>query len=296
MTKEFYVLSLESLMQNDIFKYVKDSSAIPATIDLKLLEGLLYLLNQPITFYNICKIYFNFEEDNIIKILTFLKNNNIVNTLIDENKLIASFNSLSSIYPCNNFKQKKVLSKIILNPPNVELGTLSQAILKRKSESLKKKDINFNDLTTLLYFGYGLSNIDKRTIPSAGALYPLYLTVYIKENKHFSIYRYDEINNTLNLLESSEFGIHELCNMQDTLKEAHTLIVYNYLPKKNTVKYGDRGLYFALLEAGHSAQNISLVATQLGYGSRCVGQINQKLYHDLSGKKDEVPLYAISIF
>ncbi|MGI9518742.1 MAG: nitroreductase family protein, partial [Pirellulaceae bacterium] len=36
-------------------------------------------------------------------------------------------------------------------------------------------------------------------------------------------------------------------------------------------KYGPRGYRYVLLEAGHSAQNICLAATEQGLGSLCMG-------------------------
>ena len=42
-------------------------------------------------------------------------------------------------------------------------------------------------------------------------------------------------------------------------------------------KYGARGYRFALLEAGHQAENICLMAVQLGLDSLCIGG-----FHDMS--------------
>jgi SagB-type dehydrogenase family enzyme len=45
------------------------------------------------------------------------------------------------------------------------------------------------------------------------------------------------------------------------------LIFVTAMFKRSTFKYGNRGYRFALLEAGHVAQNINLVTTGLGLGS-----------------------------
>lgn len=41
--------------------------------------------------------------------------------------------------------------------------------------------------------------------------------------------------------------------------------------ERSTFKYGDRGYRYALLEAGHVAQNLNLAATALNYGCVNIG-------------------------
>lgn len=48
-------------------------------------------------------------------------------------------------------------------------------------------------------------------------------------------------------------------------------------------KYHARGHQYALLEAGHAAQNVCLVATDLGLGSCCVGSFRESRVLDAIG-------------
>ena len=61
-------------------------------------------------------------------------------------------------------------------------------------------------------------------------------------------------------------------------------------------KYGPRGYRYILLEAGHSAQNICLAATELGLGSLCMGGFVDSLVNSYLGLEphDEGLVYAVA--
>ena len=52
---------------------------------------------------------------------------------------------------------------------------------------------------------------------------------------------------------------------------------------RSTFKYGDRGYRFTLIEAGHQAQNLSLIATAMGLGCIHVGGYQDHLIDRLLG-------------
>ena len=52
---------------------------------------------------------------------------------------------------------------------------------------------------------------------------------------------------------------------------ATILIFITALFERSTFKYQDRGYRYTLLEAGHVAQNLNLVANALGYGAVNIG-------------------------
>ena len=63
-------------------------------------------------------------------------------------------------------------------------------------------------------------------------------------------------------------------------------------------KYRTRGRQYALLEAGHAAQNICLAATELGLGSCCVGAFREsKVLAALGLKRDcgLTPVYMVAV-
>ena len=64
-----------------------------------------------------------------------------------------------------------------------------------------------------------------------------------------------------------------------------------------TQQYGDRGYRYVHFEAGHVAQNASLVATALGLGSCAVGAFHDEDFNRMLGLdgKNETALYLVAI-
>ena len=62
-------------------------------------------------------------------------------------------------------------------------------------------------------------------------------------------------------------------------------------------KYHSRGHQYALLEAGHAAQNICLTATELGLGSCCVGAFRESaVLKTLALEKSGLtPVYMVAV-
>lgn len=64
--------------------------------------------------------------------------------------------------------------------------------------------------------------------------------------------------------------------------------------KRTTDKYGDRGVRYVYMEAGHTAQNICLVCEELGLGSCCVGAFDEQEVKD-KYKLEFDPIYMVAI-
>lgn len=77
---------------------------------------------------------------------------------------------------------------------------------------------------------------------------------------------------------------------------------YGHLPhlvicadfKKTTIKYGDRGIQYVYMEAGHMAQNICLMCESLGLGSCCIGAFNNDEVKEWFNLEFE-PIYMVVI-
>ena len=75
---------------------------------------------------------------------------------------------------------------------------------------------------------------------------------------------------------------------------ASLVVSANY--EKTTVKYGDRGIRYVHLEAGHASQSICLQATALNLGAVTVGAFSDAGIKEALGIPDnESPLYVIPI-
>ena len=114
-----------------------------------------------------------------------------------------------------------------------------------------------------------------RTAPSAGALYPLELYVVAGnvEGLRPGVYRYQPSLHRLAPLAEGDHrrAIAAAALGQDWLKQAAAILVLAAVEQRSTAKYGERGVRYAYMEAGHAAQNVLLQATALGLGSTVVG-------------------------
>ena len=66
---------------------------------------------------------------------------------------------------------------------------------------------------------------------------------------------------------------------------------------RTNIKYRERGYRYILFEAGHVAQNISLIATSIGLGSCCIGGFDDNKVNEALDIKEynEAALYALVV-
>ncbi len=180
-------------------------------------------------------------------------------------------------------------------------------LLSRRASSRRytTQPIDFKEISTILWAGYGRRKRDKnfhfRTSPSAGALYPLeiYLFSLNIQGLNQGIYHYNILEEHLELLVKGDFSLPliEASLGQRFVGEAGCCIVISAFFRRNMSKYGDRGLRYILLDAGHVAQNIILAATEKGLGSCPVGAFFDEEINSLIGidGTEETAIYLIAI-
>jgi len=174
--------------------------------------------------------------------------------------------------------------------------SLEDALISRIStHDMSPSYLTLQSLSTLLYYAYGITRDNKdtifprhfRTIPSAGALYPLEIFLYSRhiQNQGSGIYHYNPVQNNLRLLnDGNKLAAIAECFFQSDIAYNSSLIIFiTALFKRSTFKYGDRGYRFILLEAGHVAQNINLVVNGLGLGCINIGGFLDHRVDDLLG-------------
>lgn len=115
-----------------------------------------------------------------------------------------------------------------------------------------------------------------RPYPSGGGEYPveIYLILLRVEGRPLQVVHFDPLGCTLDVVVghvSFETVARSLMQPGDALQTAAALIVLTAIFERSTAKYGDRGYRFALLEAGHVAQNLCLTAAAAGVGSLAWG-------------------------
>jgi SagB-type dehydrogenase family enzyme len=194
-------------------------------------------------------------------------------------------------------------TEIALPAPRLEGGLiLTDAIRQRRSlRTLAATPLSLETVGQLLWAAQGITSPDGlRTAPSAGALYPLelHLVAGAVEGLAEGCYRYHPDRHSLTpevegdlraALASAALG-------QVWIAEAPALVVIAAVPQRTTRKYGERGIRYVHMEAGHAGQNLLLQATGLGLRAVVVGAFSDQAVQQLLGwSSSEVPLAILPV-
>ena len=200
--------------------------------------------------------------------------------------------------------QEKSMTNINFPQPKKDSDTsIEEALLNRRSiRDYKDELLSLEEVFQLLWAAQGITapQWGGRTAPSAGALYPLevYLVVRKVENLEPGVYRYlpkeHKINKTLEGDVSTKLA--EAALGQIFIKQAPVNLVISAVYSRTAVKYGERGVRYVHMEAGHAAQNVYLQAVSLNLGTVVVGGFEiEKVKEILNLPIEEEPLYIMPV-
>lgn len=204
------------------------------------------------------------------------------------------------------FEMGEAYSSVKLPPPKT-VGTMSveEAISRRRStRSFTDEPLSLQDVSQLLWAAQGITDPVKnfRAAPSAGATYPLEIYVVVSkdgvEGLACGIYHYDPREHRLIRMLGSDLrsGLAEAALGQSSVKEAPISIVVTAVYERTTSKYGERGVRYVHMEAGHVGQNLYLQSTALGLGMVTVGAFyDDQVQKLLQLPEDQKPLYIIPV-
>ncbi len=181
--------------------------------------------------------------------------------------------------------------------------SVEEAIEKRRSvRDYLDKPIKLDHLSQILWAAQGITDpIRKfRSAPSAGATYPLevYVVVGAVEGLNPGVYHYDQFNHSLILVKKGDYRyeLYKACVNQEWVLKAPASIVITAIYERTTFKYGERGVRYVHMEAGHVGQNIYLQATALGMGTVAVGAFyDERVEEIVNAKSNERALYVFPI-
>jgi SagB-type dehydrogenase family enzyme len=176
--------------------------------------------------------------------------------------------------------------------------TLDEVLKKRKSiRYFSTKPITKSQLSYLLWASTGIQrregNVDYRTAPSAGALYPIetYLVINNVKDLPRGVYHYHIPDHILEELKNGDFGaaIAQAALHQDMCYDAAVVFIWTAIFNRSKCKYGQRAYRYIYLDTGHIAQNLALSAVSLDLGSCQIGalfddEVNQII--DVDGKEE----------
>jgi SagB-type dehydrogenase family enzyme len=179
---------------------------------------------------------------------------------------------------------------------------LERCVEQRRSvRGFREQALAEHELGQLLWAAQGLTGGDAgRAAPSAGALYPLELSVAVARGGSLAagIYRYlPERHELLPIAPAIRRAeLVDAARGQDWIATAPAVICVAAVFERTTVKYGDRGRGYVDMEAGHAAQGLMLQAVALGLATTMVGAFSDGAVSELFHLgPDERPLCLIPV-
>lgn len=202
-------------------------------------------------------------------------------------------------------KQASAAETLVKLPQPEYKGKLSveEALyLRRSTRSYSADPLTLKEAGQILWAACGL-NFDgisgaTRTAPSAGATYSieLYLVAGSIEGLEPGVYRYDRDRHALELLRAGDVRaeLSEASRNQKCVLEAPAIIVLISTTSLTTVRYGERGMQYIFLDAGHIGENIHLEAESLGLGTVAVGAFSEERVAKILGVTG-TPVYLMPV-
>ena len=190
------------------------------------------------------------------------------------------------------------MSQIIELTEPITKGTmpLEQAITTRRSRrEFSSKALTWEQIGQLVWAAQGQDAHSRyRTVPSAGATYPQELFVVTERG----LFRYLPGKHAVARLTDQDLRARLAAAAwgQEFIAAAAVTLVFAAEFARTTGRYGERGIRYVYMEAGHAAQNVHLQAESLGLGSVAVGAFDDasvsKVLELPSGLE---PLYMVPV-
>jgi SagB-type dehydrogenase family enzyme len=186
---------------------------------------------------------------------------------------------------------------------------LAKLIEKRRScRRFAARTMPFENLSRILHSSYGTTGLRHdtglpwpiwgRAVPSAGALYPLEIYAGIRNVEGIAdgVFHYNAVERQLERI--TRCGVKDLWGClfyPEFVEHANLLLMISAVFKRTMKKYGPRGYRYILLEAGHCAENICLLAAEDGLATLCMGGFHDAVCTSTLGLAgpDEAVVYCI---
>lgn len=197
-----------------------------------------------------------------------------------------------------SIEESKTMSVIKLPSPRLtgQMSLEDTIRLRRSVREFKNTPLSLEQIGQLLWAAQGLDPKTNRfrNAPSAGATYPMELYVTSSDG----LYHYQISSHSLKIITDKDLrnDLSQAALGQPWVAQAPIDIIIAADYSRTTSRYGQRGIRYVHIEAGHIAQNIHLQAVSLGLGSVPVGAFNDNMVKKLLGLPGKLePLYIIPI-
>jgi SagB-type dehydrogenase family enzyme len=173
-------------------------------------------------------------------------------------------------------------------------ASLRQAIEARRSlREYSEAPLSLAELSYLLWSTQGVSRVipDRatfRTVPSAGARHALETVVLVNrvDGLEPGTYQYLALDHRLTSLDPSpEFAdrLADACLGQKMVRDSAATFAWVADRNRMAWRYGERGVRYLFLDAGHVCQNLYLTAESIGAGACAIGAFDDGRVNELLG-------------
>ena len=182
------------------------------------------------------------------------------------------------------------------DPEKTGRMSLEQAIASRRSQrDFLPQPLTLEQVGQLAWSAQGQEPGQRyRTTPSAGATYPLELFIVIPDG----LFHYLIVEHAIEQLTGQDLraGLCSAAWGQEFIAVAPMTLVLAAEFDRTTMRYGNRGIRYVYMEAGHTAQNVCLQAESLGLGSVAIGAFDDAAVKKvLSLEVNLEPVYMITV-
>jgi len=191
------------------------------------------------------------------------------------------------------------------NPTTDGDVSLEMTIHQRRTvRSFHSKALTITQLSQLLWAAQGITEPGgfKRAAPSAGALYPMDIYGAVGggciDGLNPGVYLYDPATHSFSLAQEGDIrrdiAMASLGQMWMSYAPIAFVITAEY--SRIMAKYGQRGVRYAMIEAGHIGQNIFLQSQAMGLEAGIVGAFeDQKVIQAMGIKGTHEPLLIMPV-
>ena len=172
-----------------------------------------------------------------------------------------------------------------------EKTSLGYTLEKRGScRYFDKETLTLKEVSNILWVAQGITdkqNNVRRTVASAGAIYPIELYVSVRERGvhelQSGIYRYNSEEHTLQKISDSDITekLSAACFNQKFIEQASFNILIASDNSKTEKLYKEKGDRYVFMEAGATTQNIYLEAVELNLGTVVIGAFDDDKVKEL---------------
>lgn len=210
----------------------------------------------------------------------------------------------SLLWPAGASEMRAAALETVALPAPKQTGNLAVEPALRARRSLREfaaSPLALAELSQLLWAAQGTTSPDgRRTAPSAGALYPLEVSVVVGNVTDLpaGVYRYRSDGHRLVAVAPGDRrrALAAAARNQDWIRAAPAVLVVAAVYARTEHRYGERAARYVYFEAGCAAENVALQAVALGLGMVVVGAFeNSEVAAVAALDKSEQPLVILPV-